>query len=119
MSRLRIIVCLLALCCLRSAPAQRPSPTAGAHPDFGGIWSSATATPLQRPPNLKDKAFFTAAEAAQWERALAGQNAGSAPAGKSVGTYNKEYFEFGSRVVRTLRTSIVTDPPDGRIPALT
>ena len=119
MSRLRIIVCLLALSFVRPASGQRPSPTAGGHPDFGGIWNSATATPLQRPANLKDKPFFTAAEAAEWERAAATPNAGTTPAGKSVGTYNREYFEFGSRVVKTLRTSIVTDPADGRIPALT
>ena len=119
MSRLRIIVCLLALSFVRPARAQTPSPTAGGHPDFGGIWNSATATPLQRPVKLRDKAFFTSAEAAEWERAAARQNAENTTAVSGVGTYNKEYFEFGSRVVRTLRTSIVTDPEDGRIPALT
>ena len=36
-----------------------------------------------------------------------------------TGTYNTFYREFGTRTVKTLRTSIVTDPPDGRIPALT
>ena len=36
-----------------------------------------------------------------------------------MGTYNVLFREFGSHVVKTLRTSIVTDPPDGRIPALT
>jgi hypothetical protein len=119
MRRLRIIACLLALSFVRPAPAQKPSPTAGGHPDFGGIWNSATATPLQRPAKLKDKAFFTAVEAAEWERAAASQNSGNAAALKGVGTYNREYFEFGARVVKTLRTSIVTDPEDGQIPALT
>ena len=36
-----------------------------------------------------------------------------------TGTYNTVYREFGSRVVKTLRTSIVAEPPDGRLPALT
>src|SRR5204862_8261103 len=36
-----------------------------------------------------------------------------------TGTYNTFFREFGARTVKTLRTSIVTDPPDGRIPALT
>ena len=91
------------------------------HPDFGGIWSSATATPLERPAQLKGKEFFTPAEAAEWERAAAAQSEeGSSDAStRGVGTYNKAFFEFGLRVVKTLRTSIVTDPPDGRIPALT
>lgn len=90
-----------------------------AHPDFGGIWNSATATPLERPAKLKDKEFFTPLEAAEWQRALASQ-AGEPPepAGKTVGTYNKEFFEVGAHVVKTLRTSIITEPADGRIPAL-
>ena len=38
---------------------------------------------------------------------------------RGTGTYNAFYREFGTRTVKTLRTSIITDPPDGRIPALT
>jgi len=92
-------------------------------PSFDGVWNSATATPLERPANLKDKPFFTAAEAAEWERDIAERNAEPTPeaAAKSrgTGTYNAFYREFGTRVVKTLRTSIITDPPDGRIPPLT
>lgn len=98
--------------------AQAP---AAAHPDLAGIWNSATATPLERPARLKDKEFFTPAEAAEWERQSGAQNQepSAAEAARSVGTYNVLFREFGSHVVKTLRTSIVTDPPDGRIPALT
>ena len=39
--------------------------------------------------------------------------------GTGTGTYNAFYREFGTRTVKTLRTSIITDPPDGRIPPLT
>jgi len=121
-----MIVVLLAFLFVRPLAAQRSSPAASGHPDFGGIWNSATATPLERPARLKDKEFFTPDEAAAWERAMADQNqepspeaaAKEAPA-KGVGTYNKVFFEFGPRVVKTLRTAIITDPPDGRIPALT
>jgi hypothetical protein len=92
-------------------------------PDFEGIWNSATATPLERPPELKNKPFFTPAEAARWEREVARRNAEppSQPAkkGGGTGTYNAFFREFGTRTVATLRTSIVIDPPDGRIPALT
>ena len=92
-------------------------------PNFDGIWNSATATPLERPPQLKDKAFFTPEEAAAWERQAANRNQDPSPeaAAKSTstGTYNTFFREFGTRIVKTLRTSIVTDPPDGRIPALT
>jgi hypothetical protein len=100
--------------------AQAPRP-ATAHPDFGGIWNSATATPLERPAGLKNKPFFTPAEAMEWEHAEDARNRDSPPSAvsKNVGTYNTAFREFGSHVVKTLRTSIVTDPPDGRIPALT
>jgi hypothetical protein len=92
-------------------------------PDFEGIWNSATVTPLERPPELKNKLFFTPEEAAQWERQAALRNQEPTPEQaarqKGTGTYNAFYREWGTRTVRTLRTSIVTDPPDGRIPALT
>src|SRR5689334_22658936 len=88
---------------------------------LAGMWNSATATPLERPREVKDKAFFTPAEAADWERNVAKSNeepAADAPR-RGTGTYNTVYREFGTRVVKTLRTSIVVDPPDGRIPPLT
>ena len=85
---------------------------------FDGIWNSATVTPLERPAQLKDKAFFTPEEAAAWEQQITGRNQGGGT-GTGTGTYNTFFREFGTRTVKTLRTSIVTDPPDGRIPALT
>ena len=94
-----------------------------AHPRFEGIWNSATATPLERPLRLKDKPFFTPEEAAEWEQQVAANNEERPPQpgarNVGTGTYNTFYREFGSRTVKTLRTSIVTDPPDGRIPPLT
>src|SRR5262249_36981598 len=89
--------------------------------DFQGVWNSATATPLERPVQLKGKEFFTREEAAQWEKRAAVQNeeaSREAPT-RGAGTYNSAWREFGSHVVKTLRTSIITEPADGRIPALT
>jgi len=99
----------------------------GAAPDprasFEGIWNSATVTPLERPAHLKDKPFFTPEEAEAWEREVAERNEEPPPdtAARSTGTgtYNTFYREFGTRTVTTRRTSIITDPPDGRIPRLT
>jgi hypothetical protein len=93
----------------------------GPRPNFEGIWNSATATPLERPRDLKDKAFFTPEEAAQWERAYAKQTEEPPPGAKrtGTGTYNTVYREWGTSVVKTRRTSIITEPADGRIPALT
>jgi hypothetical protein len=115
--RLRLAALLMTLPTLVSGQAARRS----AHPDFEGIWNSATATPLERPTEFKEKPFFTREEAARWEQQFADRNAEPPPgaARGGTGTYNTFYREFGTRVVKTLRTSIVTDPPDGRIPALT
>jgi hypothetical protein len=113
---------LTALSIVRVLAAERGA-DAGIHPGFDGLWNSATATPLERPVQLKDKPFFTPEEAAEWERRIADSNQEPSPQAASrstgTGTYNTFYREFGTRTVKTLRTSIVTDPPDGRIPALT
>jgi hypothetical protein len=100
-------------------PGQGAPPTA--RPNLEGIWNSGTATPLERPADLKDKPFFTAEEAARYEQQIAERNAEPAPGSpqRGTGTYNTFYREFGTDVVKTRRTSIVTDPPDGRIPPLT
>jgi hypothetical protein len=92
-------------------------------PNLEGTWNSATTTPIERPPQLKNKPFFTPAEAAEWEREYAERTAEPSPEAlkksTGTGTYNAFYREWGTRVVKTLRTSIITEPADGRIPALT
>jgi hypothetical protein len=114
---------LVALIALAPALVSGQKANLDRRPNFEGIWNSATATPLERPRELKDKPFFTPDEAAAWEREFARRNEepapGAARAGTGTGTYNTAYREFGTRVVKTLRTSIVTEPADGRIPALT
>jgi len=121
----RIVSVLRVLAMLSAVPALVLAQNAprGGHAGFSGIWNSATATPLERPRQLKDKPFFTPEEAEAWERQVAENNEERPPqpAAKSTGTgtYNTVYREFGTRTVRTRRTSIITDPPDGRIPALT
>jgi hypothetical protein len=92
-------------------------------PNLEGTWNSATVTPIERPAQFKDKAYFTPAEAAQFEREYAKRNEEPTPEqlakSKGTGTYNTFYREWGTRVVKTLRTSIITEPADGRIPPLT
>jgi hypothetical protein len=121
MTRGRWLPVLAAVSLVLPVAAQAPVPPASGHPDFAGTWNTATATPLERPARLKNKEFFTPEEAAEWERETIASNQDPDPAeaSRSVGTYNVAYREFGTRVVKTLRTSIITDPPDGRIPALT
>ena len=107
---------------LAAAVVSGQSAARDAHPRLDGIWNSATVTPLERPRQLRDKPFFTPEEAAEWERQAAENNEERPPQpsrNTGTGTYNTFFREFGTRTVKTRRTSIVTDPPDGRIPPLT
>jgi hypothetical protein len=115
----RLTAVLLVLCTGLYVHGQ--SRAAGNPPDLTGTWNSGTATPLERPPQFKDKEFFTREEATAWEHQTAARNADPPPGpSQNVGTYSSQVWrEVGSKVVKTLRTSIVFDPPDGRIPALT
>lgn len=90
-------------------------------PDLQGLWSNATLTPLQRPPELGDKAYFTPEEAEAYvrERLEAGNADRSIGEEGNVGSYNDAWFDRGNTIVPTLRTSLVIDPADGRIPPFT
>jgi hypothetical protein len=108
-----------------------PPRTHDGRPDLQGIWSYATLTPLERPVELAGKAFLTDAEARAFEQqTLVVQNRdrrdGEGPAGRGSDgrtdldrAYNQVWWEYGAKVVGTRRTSLLIDPPDGRIPALT
>ena len=90
------------------------------HPDLEGIWTNATLTPFQRPPELGTKAFYEPDEVAAVEQDRRAQtNADRELPPGQVGSYNDFFFERGSGIVASRRTSLVIDPPDGRIPALT
>jgi hypothetical protein len=95
----------------------QPSRTADGQPDLQGTWTNATLTPFERPAALGDKAFLTDAEAAAVEQQVARQRTEEGPprAG-DVGTYNQFWTDSGDKVVSTRRTSLVIDPPDGRVP---
>lgn len=114
----KFVLVLAALSLGRPIAAQAP---ASGHPDFEGVWNSGTATPLERPKQFKDKAFFTPEEAAQWERRAAAANQDHPVDPKSTGfaSYNALFYEHGTKLPSNMRTSIITDPPDGKIPALT
>jgi len=101
-----------------------PPRTADGHPDLQGIWSNAIITPLERPAELAGKPTLTAQEAAAYEKQTVARN--NVDHRDAVGTeadvaraYNDAWYDRGSKVVKTLRTSLIVDPPDGRIPPLT
>ena len=97
--------------------------TSWGHPDLQGTWSTATITPFERPAELAGKEFLTREEAATFERLTRertnrDRRDGGAEADLAR-AYNDYWYDSGTRVVPTRRTSLVVDPPDGRIPPLT
>jgi hypothetical protein len=117
-----------------SIMAQRPAPAAPAagwkaprtpdgKPDLQGVWSFATLTPLERPKELADKAVLTAEEAAAFvklQQERQNRDNRSPQARQDIeGAYNNFWWDWGSDVIGTRRTSLIVDPPDGRIPPLT
>ena len=95
--------------------------TAWGQPDLQGVWDFRTLTPMERPEELAEKQVLTAEEAAQFQEGRLVEIAAlddEVPA-DIVGNYNQFWFDRGTTVVETNRSSLVVDPPDGRIPPLT
>ena len=106
--------------------AQDVPQTAWGAPDLQGVWDFRTITPLERPENLGDKAFLTQEEAAQREQGavdratrLWDSEARRTEAGGNVGGYNNFWMDQGTNVIGTRRTSLIIDPPNGRLPEAT
>jgi hypothetical protein len=97
--------------------------TPDGQPDLQGTWTNATITPLERPADLAGKEFLTSQEAAEYEKKIAQANNADRrdlPAESDVGlAYNDFWYNRGTKIVGTRRTSLIVDPPDGRVPPLT
>jgi hypothetical protein len=95
-----------------------PPRTPDGQPDLQGFWTNATTTPLERPSELAGKQVLTEQEAAEFQEQVlrpSGEGAPGLQAGSSIGA---SWFERGT-VVAGRRTSLIVDPPDGKIPPLT
>ena len=100
-----------------------PRRTADGQPDFEGNWTTATLTPLERPPEFAGKEFLTEKEATEYvKRTLEESNSdrrdGGAQADLQLNN-NESWRDRGTSVVATLRTSLIVDRLDGKIPPLT
>ena len=93
--------------------------TPDGHPDLQGMWTNETITPFERPSSFDGKAVLTEEEANGLEAETAQSRAvGDAnPRPGVVGSYNQFWLDSGKRMLKTRQTSLVVDPPSGRVPA--
>ena len=115
------VIVLLKVAPARSASTTQGTKTGWGDPDLQGIWTDDYQTPLQRPAKYANKAEFTDQERAELDRQRAAilrrnQRVEVGTERDVAGAYNAV---FQSIKHTGKRTSLVVDPPDGRIPALT
>ena len=135
-----LVVGVMALAPTAGAQVQDVPRTADGRPDLSGTYDTATLTPLQRAREYGDRPTLSAEEAAAFEQAAFTRTAtrnepsdpnreappvggdGSAGAAGNVGGYNTFWVDPGTRYFQIdgeYRTSIITDPPNGRQPPRT
>ena len=90
-------------------------------PDFQGVWTNDTITPIERPESLAGRAYLSDDEIAAMERRIAerrtqADNNIEVSAGGSVGGYNQVWLDSGDTVLSTGQTAMIVDPPYGRAP---
>ena len=118
---------------LAAGQAEVPRTPWGA-PDIGGVWDFRSITPMERPDDLADQEFLTEEEAARLEQETVARNQEllDRPAQRTAvtesvdsgengapGFYNNFWLDRGTTTVGTRRTSLIVDPPDGRMPPFT
>ena len=99
------------------ASMEAPRTSWGA-PDLQGVWDFRSLTPMERPEELADSETFTAEQAAEFAEDTIRRRSRDNDTSDRVVPYNDFWFDEGTAVT-TERTSLVIDPPDGRIPPLT
>jgi len=132
--RWAVLMSLLAAAPLPAQKSWSAPRTPDGHPDLQGVWTNATLTPMERPAVFAGKATVSEAEAKAYEKSDLETNdidkpnapllerAGSGSGATAVGGYNNLFMDRGSELARVdgvKRTSLIVDPPDGQVPAMT
>ena len=91
-----------------------------------GTWNFSTVTPLERPAEFAGRATMTEAEAREYAARVVDQRnfdrRPASPEADVAGAYNDAWYDRGVAVATVAgrhQTSLIVDPPDGRLPALT
>ena len=105
-----------------SAPTRWTVPrTSAGQPDLEGVWNFAMLTPLERPREFDGREFLTAQEVADLERRAMTREDGRTPHDPQTepSVHPAWWLDYGKTVGSTRRTSLIVDPPNGRVPPLT
>jgi hypothetical protein len=97
---------------LSAAPPKLPAMAWG-DPSFEGVWNYATMTPLERPREFADKAVLSEQEAAAYEKQTIDRQS------VTNNTAGPDWWDPGTRRLVDRRSSLIVDPPNGRMPPLT
>ena len=86
------------------------------HPDLQGVWDNGTTTPLERPAEFGGREFLTDEELAARtiEVATRAEKRPDSAVADVELAYNNEWWDRGAPLKRT---SLILDPPDGKLPA--
>ena len=97
--------------------------TPDGHPDLQGIWDFRSATPLERPARFAGREFMTPDEVVEYERLALAREDGRPPDDarslEEQSVHPVWWLDYGKKVVKTARTSLIVDPPDGKMPPMT
>ena len=116
MSSRAITTIAIALMLLTSAMLSGQPRTSDGQPDLQGTWTNATITPFERPKEFEGKPILTEEESAELESRAAQNRVDGPPKEGDVGDYNRLWLDSGTKIVSTRQSSLVVDPPDGRVP---
>jgi len=117
-----VVVAGFVVLAVQAHAQKKPLPrTPDGHPDLQGIWDFRSSTPLERPARFAGREFMTPAEIVEYEKLALEREDGRPPDdGRSEPSVHPAWWlDYGKHPVKTARTSLIVDPPDGKMPPRT